>query len=100
MFGGNWLDEKEQERGGEVEGREARRHEGTKGLVGNTVQLVGRTAGDQIVVFDGTPEWIGQLMPIEVVAVTPYTLHGRLAGCPAPGRAGRADVRVPLVVVG
>lgn len=43
-------------------------------------QLVGRTSGDQIVVFDGAPTMIGSILPVEITAVTPYTLHGSLAG--------------------
>jgi tRNA-2-methylthio-N6-dimethylallyladenosine synthase len=34
-------------------------------------QLVGRTSGDQIVVFDGPADIIGQLAPVRVVAATP-----------------------------
>lgn len=48
-------------------------------------QLVGRTRGDQIVVFDGPPDCIGNLVTLQIVAVTPYTLHGATpATTPAP----------------
>ena len=39
-------------------------------------QLVGRTSGDQIVVFDGGRDLIGRLADVRIVAATPYTLHG------------------------
>ncbi|MBN1344041.1 MAG: tRNA (N6-isopentenyl adenosine(37)-C2)-methylthiotransferase MiaB [Phycisphaerae bacterium] len=42
-------------------------------------QLTGRTRGDQIVVFEGSPDLIGQLATIEVISTTDLTLHGRLA---------------------
>lgn len=42
-------------------------------------QLVGRTRGDQIVVFNGKPEQIGELMPIKVTGATALTLFGESA---------------------
>ncbi|MFO0972740.1 MAG: tRNA (N6-isopentenyl adenosine(37)-C2)-methylthiotransferase MiaB [Phycisphaerae bacterium] len=39
-------------------------------------QLVGRTPGDQIVVFDGPASLVGRIVPVRVAAVTPFTLHG------------------------
>lgn len=63
--------EGEQDRGGEVD-RDAR-----PGLAG---QLVGRTRGDQIVVFEGPSDLIGRITQVRVVAMTPYTLHGELKG--------------------
>jgi tRNA-2-methylthio-N6-dimethylallyladenosine synthase len=48
-------------------------------------QLVGRTRGDQIVVFEAGPEYIEQLVPVEITAATALTLHGKPAeGGPAP----------------
>ncbi len=48
-------------------------------------QLVGRTNGDQIVVFDGQPELIGRFVEVRIVAATPYTLLAEpVGGCPAP----------------
>jgi tRNA-2-methylthio-N6-dimethylallyladenosine synthase len=44
-------------------------------------RLVGRTQGDEIVAFDGPPEWVGQLVNVQVVNATPLTL---LAQIPAP----------------
>lgn len=65
-------------------------------------QLVGRTSGDQIVVFDGDSELIGQFARVRIVAATPYTLHGTLEG-PAsePVSAALARQRgIPLAVLG
>ena len=71
-------------------------------------QLVGRTRGDQIVVFDGRSEHIGSLANVEVTAITPYTLHGRLAGDgpdavhpPHPHPAIHStDKSIPLAILG
>lgn len=41
-------------------------------------QLVGRTRGDQIVVFAGAPEQIGGLAEVRITAATALTLHGTL----------------------
>jgi len=47
-------------------------------------QLTGRTRGDEIVVFNGPPSLIGQLVTVQVEAATALTLHGRvLAGSQA-----------------
>lgn len=84
--------EAEQERGGEVD------HEVRSGLAG---QLVGRTRGDQIVVFDGPSSLIGRITPVRVVAMTPYTLHGTIDDCPraeSPSRveAGGSGFKIEL----
>ncbi|MGQ9575896.1 MAG: tRNA (N6-isopentenyl adenosine(37)-C2)-methylthiotransferase MiaB [Thermoguttaceae bacterium] len=42
-----------------------------------TVQLVGRTPCDRIVVFDGPRELIGRLVPVEVTETTAFTLFGK-----------------------
>ncbi|MCP4590274.1 MAG: tRNA (N6-isopentenyl adenosine(37)-C2)-methylthiotransferase MiaB [bacterium] len=42
-------------------------------------QLVGRTPGDQIVVFTGKPEDIGRLAQVRLTGATALTLHGELA---------------------
>lgn len=57
--------ESEQSRGEEVDRSAARGG-----------QLVGRTPGDQIVVFHGKPDMIGRLLTVRVTGATPYTLHG------------------------
>jgi tRNA-2-methylthio-N6-dimethylallyladenosine synthase len=43
---------------------------------GEIVQLVGRTPCDRIVVFDGNPRLIGQLIPVAVYDVAAHTLFG------------------------
>lgn len=73
--------ESEQERGGEVD----------RSGSGNG-QLVGRTGGDQIVVFDGPASIIGSLASVRVVAATPYTLHGQLES--------NGGVELPMKVTG
>ena len=45
---------------------------------GDTVQLVGRTVCDRIVVFDGPPELAGRIMPVEINRAEAFTLFGRL----------------------
>ncbi len=40
-------------------------------------QFVGRTGGDQIVVFDGDADLIGRLVTVEIASATDLTLHGR-----------------------
>ncbi|MFQ5410731.1 MAG: tRNA (N6-isopentenyl adenosine(37)-C2)-methylthiotransferase MiaB [Phycisphaerae bacterium] len=62
-------------------------------------QLVGRTQGDQIVVFNAGPETIGRFLRVRVVAATPYTLHGEVTG--EPDAEVQTDTRaVPLMVIG
>ncbi len=69
--------ESEQSRGEEVEWG--------SGAAG---QLVGRTRGDQIVVFDGPLEAIGRLIHVRITAATPYTLFGEMNdSTPAVGPA-------------
>lgn len=41
-------------------------------------QLSGRTHSDHIVVFEGNPRLIGQLVEVELTAATPYTLFGEV----------------------
>ncbi len=61
-------------------------------------QLVGRTSGDQIVVFDGDADFIGRLVTVRVVAATPYTLQGVLVE--APKFSSHAQLReMPLTVL-
>ena len=64
-------------------------------------QLAGRTATDQPVVFDGTPDLIGRFVPIHIEDATSLTLFGRLEGAPltaAPVRSSAAPrSRLPVV---
>jgi tRNA-2-methylthio-N6-dimethylallyladenosine synthase len=43
---------------------------------GEIVQLTGRTPDDRIVVFDGNPRLIGEILPVAVYDVSPHTLFG------------------------
>lgn len=65
-------------------------------------QLVGRTRGDQIVVFKGKAEDIGRLVKVEIDAATPYTLQGHLAaGASACGpQLHTHPTRISLAVLG
>ncbi|HEX5105144.1 MAG TPA: TRAM domain-containing protein, partial [Pirellulaceae bacterium] len=40
------------------------------------VQLTGRTHDDRIVVFDGNPRLIGEIIPVAIYDVSPHTLFG------------------------
>jgi tRNA-2-methylthio-N6-dimethylallyladenosine synthase len=44
------------------------------GLAGGRTRLVGRTRGDEIVAFDGEPDWIGRLLVVRAVDATPLTI--------------------------
>jgi tRNA-2-methylthio-N6-dimethylallyladenosine synthase len=43
---------------------------------GDIVQLTGRTHCDRIVVFDGNPRLIGQIIPLAIYDISPHTLFG------------------------
>ncbi len=43
---------------------------------GGPVQLCGRTMCDRIVVFDGNPRQVGQILPVRIYDATPHTLLG------------------------
>ncbi len=43
---------------------------------GPIVQLTGRTHCDRIVVFDGTLQQVGKILPIHISDVTAHTLFG------------------------
>lgn len=82
------IQESEQSRGEEVD-------HSAKGFG----QLVGRTSGDQIVVFDGAADLIGRFAMVRIIAATPYTLHGRLEKTAAPARIERKS-EISLAVIG
>ncbi len=42
------------------------------------LQLVGRTNCDRIVVFDGNPRQIGQILPVTIYDATAFTLFGEV----------------------
>src|SRR5262249_22092508 len=41
-------------------------------------QLTGRTRTDHIVVFDGNPRLIGQIVAVDIVEATAFTLFGKV----------------------
>jgi tRNA-2-methylthio-N6-dimethylallyladenosine synthase len=43
-----------------------------------TVQLVGRATCDRIVVFEGSPNLIGRILPVTIEKLDPFTLFGRI----------------------
>jgi tRNA-2-methylthio-N6-dimethylallyladenosine synthase len=45
-------------------------------------QLVGRTTCDRIVVFAGSAELVGRILPITIEKIDPFTLFGRLPDTP------------------
>ena len=42
------------------------------------MQLIGRTHCDRIVVFDGNPRQIGQILPVTIYDANAYTLFGEV----------------------
>jgi tRNA-2-methylthio-N6-dimethylallyladenosine synthase len=42
----------------------------------NPERLMGRTRGNKIVVFEGSPRHIGELLPVRILRSTGYTLYG------------------------
>jgi tRNA-2-methylthio-N6-dimethylallyladenosine synthase len=42
-----------------------------------TAQLVGRTTCDRIVVFEGSTDLVGRILPITIEKIDPFTLFGR-----------------------
>lgn len=61
-------------------------------------QLVGRTRGDEIVVFRGGAEWIGRLVLVRITAATALTLHGRVVE-QGPGTSnGSPSERSPVAL--
>ena len=43
---------------------------------GDLLQLTGRTPDDRIVVFDGNPRLVGEILSVAIYDVSPYTLFG------------------------
>ena len=61
-----------------VEGLSKKPHLDTKNGV-NGPQLVGRTEGDWIVVFNGLENLAGQFVDVKIIRTRPLTLFGKLA---------------------
>lgn len=51
--------------------------------LGEQTQLIGRTRGDQIVVFNGSPTLKGKILHVEIVRSSRMTLFAELSGQPA-----------------
>jgi tRNA-2-methylthio-N6-dimethylallyladenosine synthase len=64
---------KQAERQWETDSDEETRHDH------GPLQLMGRTPCDRIVVFDGNPRQIGELLPVMIYDVAPHTLFGAVA---------------------
>lgn len=62
-------------------------------------QLVGRTRGDQIVVFTGKPDDIGRIGNVKIVSATGLTLHGELDLSSLRGTTYRPRAATSLPVV-
>ena len=58
-------------------GWERRKAEQTSAATPRLTQLVGRTGGDQVVVFDGGPSLKGQLVDVEITDARQMTLFAR-----------------------
>ncbi len=43
---------------------------------GKPIQMVGRTDGDRIVVFEGNDRQAGQILPVTIFETTPFTMFG------------------------
>jgi tRNA-2-methylthio-N6-dimethylallyladenosine synthase len=56
---------------------------------GDLVQLTGRTPCDRIVVFDGNPRLIGQIIPVAIYDVSAHTLFGAVVTEHHVGQASR-----------
>lgn len=63
--------------------------------VNDTVRLVGRTVGDEIVAFDGPAKWVGKVVQVRAVSATPLTIMAQpveatqeATQATAPPRAG------------
>jgi len=59
-------------------------------------QLVGRTPGDLITVFDGAESQIGALVRVRVTDASPLTLFGRIEGVVLPPRGKPDHTGTPL----
>jgi hypothetical protein len=70
-----------------------------------TIQLVGRTPGDLMAVFDASLELAGAIVNVRVEDASPHTLFGRVTQVVSPPRTGSGSQRhahvrgVPLPVI-
>lgn len=80
-----FVQESEQDRGGEARTG----HATDRTCLSAHAQLVGRTPGDLICVFDAPQAYIGALVKIYVERATSLTLFGRITSVVSPPRGGR-----------
>lgn len=87
--GADVVQESEQDRGSEVlRGPGAHARDASR-------QLVGRSAGDLIVVFEGDAPMIGALVRVRVTGCSPLTLFGSVEEIVSPARDGAAERASP-----
>jgi tRNA-2-methylthio-N6-dimethylallyladenosine synthase len=60
-----------------------------------TIQLVGRTLGDLMTIFDASPELVGAIVNVRVEDASPHTLFARLVDVLSRPRPVRAATAVP-----
>ena len=82
-----------------IKAQEAEQARGEETSWRQSDQLVGRTRGDQIVVFSGRPEHIGCFANIRITAATALTLHGTMISESTRGGAGPASGWASLPVL-
>jgi tRNA-2-methylthio-N6-dimethylallyladenosine synthase len=80
-----------------IKAQEAEQSRGEEVTWRRSDQLVGRTRGDQIVVFSGRPDDIGRLARVRITGVTALTLHGQLVN---DGRVPSGVAPASLTVLG
>jgi tRNA-2-methylthio-N6-dimethylallyladenosine synthase len=80
-----------------IKAQEAEQTRGSEVSWRRSDQLVGRTRGDQIVVFSGEARRIGQFARIQITAATALTLHGTIVENQAARDPG-TPVDIPLPV--
>jgi tRNA-2-methylthio-N6-dimethylallyladenosine synthase len=61
---------------------------------GEIIQLTGRTHDDRIVVFDGNPRLIGQIIPTAIYDVSPHTLFGAVVTDEYLGQAASLPLQI------
>jgi tRNA-2-methylthio-N6-dimethylallyladenosine synthase len=59
----------------------------------STTQLIGRTPGDLMAVFDGRTDCIGTIVKVHIESASAHTLFGRVTGLVSPARDTGAPAR-------
>lgn len=50
-----------------------------------SADVAGRTSGNTVINFPGSPEWIGRILPVRVTGASPNSLRGEVAQAVEPG---------------